>query len=221
MTGYPSARAWRTGRRPAFATLGVAGLLALSGCAQEDTPGSDETTTQAETDAAAGDAAASATLMDPEGTEVGTATFTESAAGFDVDAQVQGLDPGFYGFHIHGVGECEPDSAAPDDPEGDTGPFLSAGGHLGGDEAEHPGHAGDLPSLLVTDAGEGRLAFTTDRITLEDLTDEDGAALMVHDGQDNYANIPERYAPDGPDEDSLGTGDAGGRLACGVIEATG
>lgn len=110
-----------------------------------------------------------------------------------------------------------PRARAPDDPER-TGDLMSAGGHLGGDEAEHPDHAGDLPPLLVTDAGQGWLSVVTDRIMLADLTDDDGAALMIHDGHDNFANVPERYAPQGPDEDTLATGDAGGRLACGVVE---
>jgi Cu-Zn family superoxide dismutase len=42
---------------------------------------------------------------------------------------------------------------------------------------------------------------------------------MVHAGADNFANIPERYAPGGPDEDTLETGDSGGRVACGEIDA--
>jgi superoxide dismutase, Cu-Zn family len=44
---------------------------------------------------------------------------------------------------------------------------------------------------------------------------------MVHASRDNYANIPERYAPGGPDEMTLNTGDAGGRIACGPVEDEG
>ena len=40
---------------------------------------------------------------------------------------------------------------------------------------------------------------------------------MVHTGADNYANVDERYAPDGPDEDTMKTGDAGDRALCGVV----
>lgn len=226
MSTTPSARVRPRRELALIAALGAAGVLTLSACGQDDTTtdggataagGTADDSTTAD-DSATADA--EATLVDAQGTESGTASFIESGDGMRIDAQVHGLEAGFYGFHIHGIGECEPDSAAPDDPE-DTGDFLSAGGHLGGDEAEHPEHAGDLPSLLVTDAGEGWLTFTTDRVTLADLTDDDGAALMVHDGQDNFANVPERYASEGPDEDTLGTGDAGGRLACGVIETAG
>ena len=42
---------------------------------------------------------------------------------------------------------------------------------------------------------------------------------MIHADRDNYANVPERYAPEGPDEDTTKTGDAGDRIACAVIEA--
>lgn len=196
------------------AVFGTAALV-LTGCGDD---GGEEAVVE-ETSAAAGAGAGSrAVLQDAEGAEVGTVSFSEVSAGTEVVVEVQGLEPGFYGLHVHGTGLCEPDSAAPDDP-GTTGAFLSAGGHLGGEEAEHPDHAGDLPSLYVTEDGLGFLTTVTDRFGVQDLAaDDDGSAVMIHSGPDNYANIPERYAPDGPDEDTLGTGDAGSRLACGVVE---
>ncbi|MFC8190649.1 superoxide dismutase family protein [Cellulomonas sp. NPDC057328] len=127
------------------------------------------------------------------------------------------MDPGFYALHVHTTGLCDPESSPPDDPSR-TGAFLSAGGHLGSDEDQHPEHAGDLPSLYVQADGTGQLETVTDRLTDTDLFDDDGSAVMVHAGHDNFANIPERYAPEGPDEETLGTGDAGDRLACGVVE---
>jgi superoxide dismutase, Cu-Zn family len=79
----------------------------------------------------------------------------------------------------------------------------------------HGAHAGDLPSLLVTEDGEATLATATDRFSIADLRDADGSAVMVHSGADNFANIPARYG--GPDQETLSTGDAGSRLACGVV----
>jgi superoxide dismutase, Cu-Zn family len=158
-----------------------------------------------------------ARLADPEGTEVGTVSFSEDDGGLEVSVEVEGLPPGFHGFHVHAVGLCEPDSANPANPAV-TGDFLSAGGHLGGGEADHGAHAGDLPTLYVDGSGAGSLTTVTDALTLEDLTDDDGSAVMVHADRDNYANVPERYAPGGPDEMTRNTGDAGGRIACGAVE---
>ncbi len=161
-----------------------------------------------------------ATLVDPEGTEVGTVTFEEDDEGTEMSVDVTGLPPGFHGFHVHGIGVCEPDSPNPTDPSM-TGDFLSAGGHIGAGESDHGEHPGDLPSLHVAASGTGSLTAVLDALTLADLTDEDGSAVMVHASPDNYANVPERYAPEGPDETTLNTGDAGGRIACGPVEASG
>lgn len=213
--------------------LGAAGLLALSACTNGGTTGAPagspaatgaETAAATATPAANGtpagmDADAMATLRNAEGAEVGTATFTESDGAMRVEVDVRDQEAGFYGLHIHGIGLCEPNSAAPNEPD-NRGDFLSAGGHLGAGEADHPDHAGDLPSLLVMENGQAQLSFRTDRVSLTDVTDADGAALMLHSEPDNFANIPERYAAGGPDADTRGTGDAGGRLACGVMEAS-
>lgn len=118
-----------------------------------------------------------------------------------------GLTPGFHGFHIHEFGKCE---------LGLESPFASAGGHFNPDGTTHGHHAGDLPSLLVLDDGTAALVYNTDATLIEDLLDGDGSAFIIHSGHDNFANIPERYG--GPDETTLSAGDAGSRVACGVIE---
>src|SRR5918994_3637731 len=154
---------------------------------------------------------ATAVLHDEAGQRVGVAVFKERHSEVTVSAAVSRLTPEFHGFHVHAVGECVP-------------PFTSAGGHYfkpGG--VSHGEHAGDLPSLLVNEDGTGQLQFTTDRFSVSDLFDADGSALIVHMGRDNYANIPDRYIQEetgmpGPDEETLSTGDAGGRAACGVVE---
>jgi superoxide dismutase, Cu-Zn family len=147
---------------------------------------------------------AATTIYDMNGKRVGVAFFRQRQGEVAVTAAVWGLAPGFHGFHVHAVGECE----APD--------FMSAGGHYNPTGADHGDHAGDLPSLLVNTDRTGELHFATDRFTLGDLFDTDGSALMVHADRDNYANIPDRYG--GPDAETLATGDAGARAACGVIE---
>ena len=165
-------------------------------------------------------ALATAELTDPDGESLGQIEFLETEGGVEIVAATENMEPGFYGFHIHEIGECEPDSAAPDDPE-DTGDFMSAGSHIVGDEdADHPDHAGDLPVLLVNEDGTAQQSVVTDRLDESLLLDDDGSAVMIHADADNFGNVPERYLGDGstPDDDTLGTGDAGDRLACGVVE---
>ena len=148
---------------------------------------------------------AAAKLVDADGDRVGRVWLEQHGRDGTVTvfARVRGLPPGFHGFHIHTTGACEP----PD--------FMSAGGHFNPTGAPHGDHAGDLPTLLVNEDGTGVLAAATDRFTLRDLRDADGSAVMVHELADNYANIPARYG--GPDAETLSAGDAGSRLACGVV----
>lgn len=130
------------------------------------------------------------------------------------------LTPGFHGLHIHSVGKCEANSVAP--TGGAPGDFNSAGGHF--QKAGHTGHpaSGDLASLQVREDGTAKLVTTTDAFTAEDLLGGAKTAIIIHEKADNFANIPpERYqqvngAPP-PDETTLATGDAGKRVACGVI----
>jgi Cu-Zn family superoxide dismutase len=151
---------------------------------------------------------ADVTLRDAAGTKVGTVSVaTTSWSSTDIRARVRGMRPGFHGFHIHAVGACE----APD--------FMSAKGHLKAEGQSHGAHSGDMPPLLVKGNGTATLRVTTDRFTLADLRDADGSAVMIHAGPDNFANIPPRYAPGGPDQETLDTGDSGARVACGVIRA--
>lgn len=162
--------------------------------------------------------AVSATLKNAEGEDVGTATFKQAGSHVEVTVSVKDQTPGFHGFHVHSVGKCETNSVAP--TGGAPGNFLSAGGHF---QAEgHSGHpaSGDLTSLQVLADGTAELVTTTDAFTVEDLKNGDaGTAVMVHSGSDNFANIPTRYAP-APDQETLNTGDAGSRVACGVIGAS-
>lgn len=198
----------------------VTGLaaLALAGCTGDD--GAPESTPEAGAAAATTEVTelpATTTLADAEGDTLGHVRMVPQDGGLRVEVEVSGMEPGFYAFHVHTTGLCEPESSPPGDPAR-TGAFLSAGGHLGAGESTHGEHAGDLPSLFVMEDGTGRLETVTDRLTEANVLDDDGSAVMVHAGRDDFANIPERYAPGGPDQQTLDTGDAGDRLACGVVE---
>ncbi|MEA2142201.1 MAG: superoxide dismutase, Cu-Zn family [Solirubrobacteraceae bacterium] len=146
-------------------------------------------------------------LKNGNGAPVGSASFTALTAKSPVIVRVsvRRQQPGFHGFHIHATGSC-------------VGPaFTSAGGHLKATDQNHGDHIGDMSSLLVKRNGTATLLLTTDRFKLADLRDADGSAVMVHAGPDNYANIPPRYAPAGPDQMTLDTGDSGARVVCGAI----
>ena len=158
-----------------------------------------------------------------DGTTVATADI-EFAGGFatlTVETTAPGkLAPGFHGLHIHSVGKCEANSVAP--TGGAPGDFNSAGGHF--QKAGHTMHpaSGDLTSLQVRADGTAKLVTTTDAFTKEDLLGGAKTAIIIHEKADNFANIPpERYqqvngAPP-PDAETMATGDAGKRVACGVI----
>jgi Cu-Zn family superoxide dismutase len=145
-------------------------------------------------------------LRNATGQEVGEVKFKQERDGVSVDVDVHGLTPGFHGFHVHTVGSC----VGPD--------FVSAGGHFNMAGHNHPMHSGDMVSILVNADGSGEASFITSNFKVADLFDADGSAVIVHAGADNFANIPVRYAPNGPDAATLATGDSGARTACGTVE---
>jgi len=164
-----------------------------------------------------------AELRSPDGTTVATAEFAFSGdyATVTVKTVATGqLEPGFHGMHIHSVGKCEANSTPP--TGGAPGNFLSAGGHFNvPGKTGHPA-SGDLVPLQVREDGSAMVVTTTDAFTAEQLMAGQRTAIMIHANADNFANIPpERYnqvnGTPGPDQETMATGDAGGRVACGVI----
>jgi len=134
-----------------------------------------------------------------DGASHGAVTLTQTPNGVLLDGDLMGLEDGVYGFHFHQTGVCE-------------GDFTSAGGHHNptnrshGLEVEGGPHAGDMPNVYVVD-GKARFQQFNPmvRFTGGDaaLNDADGTALMVHTQADDHTSQP--------------TGDAGGRMACGVV----
>jgi Cu-Zn family superoxide dismutase len=164
-------------------------------------------------------------LKGPDGVQVATAKFDFSNGYATITIATSGaghLAPGFHGVHVHKVGKCEANSTAP--TGGAPGDFLSAGGHF-----QAPGHSaepasGDLTSLEVRKDGVGMLVTTTDAFTMDDLLSGEKTAIIIHADADNFAHIPpDRYkqtnGTPGPDQITMSTGDAGKRVACGVIGA--
>jgi Cu-Zn family superoxide dismutase len=226
----------------AAAALFAVPVLALSACSpNEPTATSPGTTPSVWTGSPAPSASASegghgqtganqpsgqkltAQLKLADGTTVATADI-EFAGGFatvTVETTAPGeLTPGFHGLHIHSVGKCDANSLAPSG--GAPGDFNSAGAHF--QKAGHTAHpaSGDLTSLQVRADGTAKLVTTTDAFTAEDLLAGPKTAIIIHEKADNFANIPpERYQQVNgnppPDEITMATGDAGKRVACGVI----
>ncbi|GAB3121650.1 superoxide dismutase family protein [Streptomyces calidiresistens] len=197
--------------RHATAIAAVA-LLGMTACAADTTADPAAAPAVEQDDASNG---LSADLTDRDGQNVGTFSLSEQNGMVrgEVSLTDLTLDAGFHGFHLHETAECDAD--APD------GAFTTAGGHWNPDDADHPEHPGDMPSLLVTEDGTAEATFVTDRFTFDDLPTE-GVAVILHEDPDNYAHIPDRYQSEdadgpGPDETTLATGDAGDRYACATI----
>lgn len=141
---------------------------------------------------------AEAVLLNAEGADVGRATFTQEGDSVVLVATVEvaGLE-GEHGFHVHELGVCE----APD--------FTSAGGHFNPLGTEHgcppspERHAGDFGNIEIVD-GSGRLEIASDLVTVtEGELSVVGKAVILHAHVDDCTSQP--------------TGDAGARLACGVV----
>ena len=145
-----------------------------------------------------------ADMVAADGSPVGRVTFTETGSRMTVEGTFNNLPPGFHGFHVHASGKCERPA------------FTSAGGHMVVGDQAHPVHAGDQPVLLVLADRTAEIRFTTDRYKMSDLMAPEGRAVIIHAAADNYGNIPTRYVRT-PDATTLSTGDAGERIACGIV----
>jgi superoxide dismutase, Cu-Zn family len=188
------------------------------------TPAAAATTGRSEEEPA-GRTAAVAVIHDIRGAQVGTARLIQEAPRKTVVSVRAGkLSPGAHGLHVHAKGAC--DAAARDSKTGKRAPFSTAGGHHNPRSADHGHHAGDLPLLLAGADGRAAVRFSTDRFTVRELLDRDGSAIVIHRLPDNYGHIPDRYThphdatgTTGPDAVTGETGDAGDRIACGVLRA--
>jgi Cu-Zn family superoxide dismutase len=134
--------------------------------------------------------------------------------GNQVTVHAWNLTPGFHAIHIHAVGVCDPAGVKP---------FASAGGHFNPTGKPEGMQAGAFPVLLAGANGEAQAQFTDGNFAIGDLFGPAGTAIVIHAAPDNYANVPPRYLANGvagPDTESQMTGDAGTRIACGVLSPT-
>lgn len=129
----------------------------------------------------------------------GTVTLRQLVDGsVDVSAELTGVPPGVHGFHIHEKGDC-----------GDNG--NAAGSHFNPTAAPHgaPGaaahHAGDWGNVAADASGKVSARFNTRAITLKDGANSAvGRAIVLHASPDDLTSQP--------------AGNAGARIACGVVQ---
>jgi Cu-Zn family superoxide dismutase len=177
---------------PILALVVALSALTLAGCAN---PGP----TQDHAMGMKGGRMAVATLSPTQGNTVrGLVMFHEMDGHLMVHARLSGLKPGAdQGFHVHEVGSC-----ASADGSSAGGHFNPGGQPHGPQTAAH--HAGDLPALKADAEGRADQKFMLDGPVLaEGPASLVGRSVIVHAQADDYATQP--------------TGNAGARVACGVI----
>ena len=190
-------------------TLVLVLAISLSACGSEDASVQPDTEASAD-DASASDAAFATVRLDPlgESSATGSVTFTETEEGLRVEYDLVGLELGDHGFHVHQNGACG---------RGDDGtPGGAAGGHFNPLDAPHGAPEGDRDTRHIGDLGNvtserggvtggvARGEFVDPLISLSGPTSIVDRALVLHQGTDDLESQP--------------SGDAGDRIACGVIQ---
>jgi len=127
----------------------------------------------------------------------------EAGTGTAIVGRITGLEPGKHGFHIHEFGDL-------------TDGCESAGGHYNPDVVNHgdleSGHVGDLGNVTANTDGVADFTIIAKRVDLIGERSVVGRSIVIHSDEDDLGK--------GGDEESLKTGNAGKRLACGVIILT-
>jgi Cu-Zn family superoxide dismutase len=169
---------------------------------------------------------ARASLATADATRIGSVEFKTDRHHTDVRVRLSGT-PGldaFHGFHIHANDVTTNGDGCIADPAAAPATwFVSADGHYNPTAQTHSHHVGDMPSVYVNVDGSVETRFQIDRIDPNDLN---GKVVILHAGADNFGNVPvgtgpAQYTPNSADATTATgkTGNAGDRVACGVIHS--
>ncbi|MEO1522432.1 MAG: superoxide dismutase family protein [Cyanobacteria bacterium J06633_2] len=145
-------------------------------------------------------AAATIQSTDGSGIVLGEATFIETSDGLSVDLSLSDVPAGFHGFHVHEFASCENGGVA---AGGHFNPLSVKHGYLVKDGYD-AAHVGDLGNVVIYSNGTGNLSVTVHDLP---LTDDERAiadhAVILHSDRDDFGQP---------------TGNAGGRIGCGIIK---
>ena len=133
----------------------------------------------------------------------GEVSFVETSGGINVRANFRKAPPGLHGFHIHEFGSCDKDGNAAGshyNPENVKHGHLASDGYSGA-------HAGDLGNIEIDEKGRGEYETTLPGLKLGGGERSiGGRAVVMHESQDDFGQP---------------VGNAGARIACGIIRITG
>ncbi|KAF5291996.1 hypothetical protein FQA39_LY14113 [Lamprigera yunnana] len=132
----------------------------------------------------------------------GNVKFTQVQDGVVVEGEIAGLAPGNHGFHIHAIGDLSNGCTS-------AGPHFNPYNKHHGAPHSAERHVGDLGNIVAGPDGIARINIKDNLISLVGERCIIGRAVVVHAGEDDLGL--------GGNEESLKTGNAGGRLGCGVI----
>jgi Cu-Zn family superoxide dismutase len=177
-------------------------LLSACGSGSQQSDDSEDASTEHQEEQQ-DDATATATMEAASGSNVtGEAKFTDEDGKVRFELTVENLTPGEHAVHLHEKGDCSAEDAS------------SAGGHWNptmkphgkrGDGTSY--HKGDVGNMNVGNDGKGTMNLTVDGWSIggADSTNVVGKSVIVHEKADDFTSQP--------------SGNAGGRVSCGVIKA--